>query len=100
MEANIVKRTGRKRTKASQRLQTTLVPIGKKFKSKPSAATSLKAMNALNHKYYTKEVEHRMKDFASKSIMAYKRISQQALAMYNALGLRNEMECVEMSLYP
>lgn len=57
-------------------------------------------MNALNHPFYTNETEHRMKDFTSKPIMAEKRISQQVLAMYNALELLNGIGYVEMALYP
>lgn len=41
-----------------------------------------------------------MKDFTSKPIMAEKRISQQVLAMYNALELLNGIGYVEMALYP
>lgn len=69
---------GKKRTKASNKAQTTPSPGAKKAKAKTPIPASLKAKNSYNH-FYTKEVELRKKEFMAMPTTAKKKVSQKTL---------------------
>lgn len=63
----------RKRIRSSTEIQAGTSPTSKKARGQAPVFASLKAKNAYNKHFYTKEAQDRMHDFDGKYMMAEKR---------------------------